>query len=206
MMAYNIHQLGGVPVDFSFVKGIYSTLEILGTYSRARCHKTQQIKNEITIEAPDRLIDMYSGKSLKFGTRLKDKAISIAHNILSEACKQADISDIPLRYRNNPSFIKLRDLLAQNCVDSIKLEKKDTKIYLQCTSKQCLQFILCYISTIFPNIVIYYSFTGSFKKKCRIINQNIIEDRGQSLTQYETPVSIAQLLSWMFQTTKEQEN
>lgn len=221
-MIYNLEAINGIPVDFSFVKSIYVINKHVDTKKNNKSKK-QVIKNHIIIQPPEYLYDDLSNTRFELNKNIKQLIISFLKEVIVEAfdimkVKQKFIPSIYNTLENNfekynkdTALMKLVFSMMYNGVDNLVIEPTiDTQLSFQCNSEYLLQSMLCYVSTIFPNVVIYYHSHGiidnnRFSNKMvnqsyKIMNQRILSNGNKiSDTSQQIAVSIRQVLQNIIQ-------
>lgn len=228
-MIYDLKSINGIPVDFSFVKNIYkkkaifdnnlSNKSLLNKSNNKKC-----IKNHIIIEPPNYLIDHHINASFELDKNIKKLIITFLREIITKAYSivekrrnstpsvyNSEFNDKDNKIMNNATFIKLVFSMMYNGIDNIIIEPTiDTQLSIHCNSEYLLESMLCYISTFFPNITIYYHPSTIYYKNhkpkynqidynYKIINQKIILHKNKANSQLNdttnhVQVSINELL------------
>lgn len=226
-MMYDLKAINGIPVDFSFVKNIYVTTlsKKYSTYreripnlkqDRDNKNKNVLIKNHIIIESPEYLFDHQLNTRFELDKNTKELIISFVKSIIVDAydlVKKKQRQSVTSIYnqgtnseKHDMAFMKLVFSMMNNGVDDIIIEPTiNTQFSFQCNSEYLLHHMLCYISTIFPNIKIYYHSYGNngkthpvnkmMNQNTKIINERILSSKGfMSDETHQVTVSISQVL------------
>lgn len=203
----NIKLLKGSPVNYKFIKKIYKNTDncaIEPVYNKGFC-------NHIIIEPPSHLVDSELNNTICLTKEIQKLIILYIKDIVFEAYKIAIIKKTSpptiyntinilqqyVRHRNNVMKKLIFSMMHNEIFNMVFENTFDTQLSIRCTSGYLLHSMLCYISNLFPNVIIYYSYKHNGQRfKIKIMNNNIIHegDKWRSIKSYETPVSILRVL------------
>ncbi len=189
----DIKNLYGCPVDYGFVRDIYSRSNDPKKISQ---EIPKVYRNRVFVEPPARVMDLVS----KNWYNIKKENRGIFVDVIGNHIRDAYIVAEDVRASGRWPYVpkNLADLSGQilyTKLRSLRIIKstQSPTIIIECTSNMPLYEMLLYLSTIYKNIVIYYDHNGrETHETSRIINGNVIspDKSWKHISNYEVPIDL----------------